>query len=387
MRTCEVCGTEDYVRLHTQEFFVPGENRPFHYLVSACRACGFLLADDIPSQQEYERYYNLNSKYTYDKGAPPVGIKTLHLEAFRFVAEYLAQERATVAPESIRILDIGCSTGHLLHLFQENGYPDVLGIEPAPECSSLARDLYGIRVISSPLSGFVSSCRFDIIIMSGVLEHVRDLSSTLSRVSSLLADGGLLVTIVPDAERFSLEPKEPFHEFSLEHINYFTQASMTNLMGKFGITGRQSKSMPVDFYDSSALAAIWEKTGEVGLIRNDASGLGKMREYIAASTRRMEKLNTLIDDLVMTQEDVVVWGAGSLTGRLLACTNLGKANIRMVVDSNKGLQGKKLNGFGILSPEVLEDNPLTVFISTYIYGNEIRLALEKCRHRGRIILP
>ncbi|MDA8078186.1 MAG: class I SAM-dependent methyltransferase [Nitrospiraceae bacterium] len=387
MRICEVCGAGDHERMHTQKFFIAGEVRPFHYDVSACRTCGFLFADEVPSQEEYERYYNLNSRYAYDRGDIPEGIKDLHRDIFRFVDGYLTRNRAQNSPASFRILDIGCSTGHLLHVLDENGYHNVLGIEPASECSSLAKDLYGIRVISSPLSGFVSSTPFDLVIMSGVLEHMRDLFGTLSLVSSLMAEGGALLTIVPDAERFSPEPREPFHEFSLEHINYFTPTSLTNLMRKFGIGRRQTESFKVDLYDSHALAAIWEKTNGGGSMRKDESGPTLLREYILASSRRMETLHSLIDALVLSQEEVVIWGAGSLTGRLFASTNLGKAKIRMIVDRNRGLHGKTLNGISIVSPEILEGSIHTVFISSYVYGDEIRRALERCHHRGRVILP
>ena len=386
VRICEVCGSDDYERLHIQQFFVVGEDLPFHYTVSACRRCGFLLADDIPSQQEYERYYKNNLRYTYNRGDIPEGIRTLHRRAFRFIDEYLVGARKMVDPKSFSILDIGCSTGHFLHVLKQNGYPDVLGIEPAPECSSLAQDLYGIRVISSPLSGFASSSRFNLMIMSGVLEHLCDLAETLSTVSSLLEEGGTFFTLVPDAMGFSMMPKEPFHEFSPEHINFFTSSSIGNLMGKFGLIRKREESWDVDLYDSRALATIWEKSATTECIAKDREGPRKLKEYIAASEQRMGTVRAAIDALVESGEEIVVWGGGSLTGRLLASTRLREANIRAIVDSNEGLHGKTIGGIAIGSPEMLTGSATTVFVSSHVYGHEIALSLEKRRHRGRVIL-
>lgn len=81
-----------------------------------------------------------------------------------------------------------------------------------------------------------------------------------------------------------------------------------------------------------------------------------------------------------------MWGVGSLTARLLTTTNLGHANIAAFVDSNPGLQGKRILERPIEAPGWMRDKSLTVFVSSFVYGAEIRETLERdLRYAGRIV--
>jgi SAM-dependent methyltransferase len=388
MRSCEVCSSNSFEHLHTQKFYIVGEDQTFQYTVAACNDCGFIFAFDIPSQEQYERYYNLNTKYTYNQGDVPDGLKKLHHDSFRLIEHFLKKNMPQIRYGAIKIIDIGCSTGYLLHIFKEHGYSNILGLEPSQECCEIAKVRYGIKVIPQTLSQYRTDDTYDLIIMSGVLEHIHDLFDNLSWVSTLLGGNGFLFVMVPDAEHFSTNPREPFHEFSLEHINFFTQTSLSNLLGKYRLINEYAESIEIGFYDSYALATIWKKTDSQVPIEKDISGLLKIKQYIKISEEALKVLKEKIDELVRTQEEVAIWGVGSLTSRLLSNTNLGKANIMVFVDRNKDLQGKKINGIEIASPDLLLDQDLTVFISSYVYRDEIKKMLKEDLHyKGRIVLP
>lgn len=388
MRSCEICGSKSFEPLHAQKFFVAGEDQPFQYTVAACNDCGFIFAFDIPSQEQYERYYNLNTKYMYNQGDIPDGLKKLHHDSFRLIEHFLEKNMPQIRYDALKIIDIGCSTGYLLHIFKELGYKNVLGLEPSPECCAIANDRYSIRVIPQTLSQFRIDDTYAVIILSGVLEHIHDLSDNLSRVSTLLGDNGFLFVMVPDAEHFSITPREPFHEFSIEHINFFTQTSLSNLLGKYCLMNEYAESIEVGFYDSYALATMWKKTDRQVPIKKDTSGIMKIKQYIKVSEEALNILKEKIDELVRTQEAIAIWGVGSLTSRLLSNTDLGKTNIKIFVDRNKSLQGKKIKGIEIVSPDLLQGQDLTVFISSYVYREEIKKALkEELHYKGQIVLP
>jgi SAM-dependent methyltransferase len=388
MRSCEVCGSNSFEHLHTQKFFIAGEDQPFQYTVATCNDCGFIFAFDVPSQEQYERYYNLNTKYTYNQGDVPDGLKKLHHDSFRLIENFLKKNTPQIKYDALKIIDIGCSTGYLLQIFKEHEYRNILGLEPSLECCEIANDRYGIRVISQTLSQYRTDDTYDLILMSGVLEHIHDLSDNLSRVSTLLGENGFLFVMVPDAEHFSSNPREPFHEFSLEHINFFTQTSLSNLLGKYGLVKEYAESIEVSFYDSHALATIWKKADGQVTVQKDISGILKIKQYTQVSEEALKVLKGKIAELVKTQEEVAIWGVGSLTSRLLSNTNLEKANIKFFVDRNKGLQGRKMMGVEIVSPEMLFGKDLTVFISSYVYRDEIKKILKEDLHyKGRIVLP
>lgn len=286
-----------------------------------------------------------------------------------------------------RILDIGCATGYFLSLFKKNGYKKLLGIDPAPECSFTAKKLYQISVLPMTLSEYKTKEKYDLIILGSVIEHLNELENNISKASSLLKENGIIFISVPDGDNFGKIFREPFLEFSLEHINYFTRVSLKNLLAKYELENIMFDSLVVDLYGGYALNSLWKKTNKKSSIVFDQLGKKKVIAYIKKSASKLKMINEKIKKIVKSKEPVVVWGVGSLTSRLLATTLLKKANIKYFVDSNVRLQGKIINKLPIMSPEILKKDKVTVFVSTYIYGQEIKKTLlEKYNFKGKIIL-
>lgn len=387
-RKCEICSATDKEHLHTQHFVLPELDKPFEYDVVACNKCGFVFADNIPSQEAYDSYYKSSSKYEYNRKIPS-GLVKIYNDMFLAVEGFFDKNLLPKDKDNFKILDIGCSIGYFLNLFKEHGYKYLRGIEPAPGCGLIANDLYGIEVFPGVLSEFRANDKFDFVIMSGVLEHVSDLNKIIPEGSSLLKDNGIFMTVVPDAANFSSTPNAPFDEFSIEHINYFTNKSLSNLLMKHGFNNIFSRLVDADFYDSKALVSFFIRNAGKESLEVDHEGIVSVKNYISASDGKIEILNKRLGSLIESGEELAVWGVGSLTFRLLANSNLSKTNIRCFIDSNKVLHGKKICGIEVFSPDFFTDkkDDLTVLISSHSYWREIRDTLiNKYKFRGRIVL-
>lgn len=374
---CPLCGGACEL-LHRQHFVLPGDVGT-HYDVVACGACGFTFARDLPSAEEYEAYYRGNRKYTYEGSRDASAARfAVHQPTFDFLAPLL--------PRDSRILDVGCSTGELLALFQRAGYARVAGVDPSAECAEIARQLYGVDVRPAVISDLRADETYDAVLLANVLEHIPNLHEATARVAELVRDGGLLFVQVPDAEHFAVEVREPFLEFSIEHINYFTSASLANLVGEHGFVPIQVRH---DILLDKAvrwrvITAAWRRQRSEP--RRGFSDNSALRRYIAASNARLGELQRTIDALVASGERLIVWGAGSLTARLLATTTLGRANIVRFVDSNSAQHGKQLIGRPIAPPSSVTGETATVLVSSFVYGEEIRRTLEEdMRYSGRVI--
>ncbi len=381
MRHCEICGSNGLDPIYRQNFLFPGQAAPVHYDVVACRVCGFAFASDIPDQSSLNQFYETSEHHLHS--TLPPGLARVHGDFFSFVRQHVA-----LSPDS-RILDIGSGMGHFLQHFRRAGIRSLLGIEPSPAAARLADEFYGIEIQSATIDTFSPSRKFDLVTLCGVLEHIADLNACAARIAALLPEGGHVFIAVPDASTFGTSPPvEAFLEFALEHINFFSETSLDNLLGKTGLQRVASESQANDFYGNSYLLGLYRKSADIdSSIQRDENSARSIGAYVEHSRRRLQPTISRIDKLIETQEPVIVWGAGSLTSRLFCDTRLKDANIRLIVDKNKNLQGKKLLEFSIVPPESITEHPgATIFVASTSYADEITEALiEQYRWTGDIV--
>ena len=97
------------------------------------RRCGFGYADDLPEQSVFDTHYREMSKYEYEDQ----GGKEPEQDLGRF-QRLAAIVRETCPAAEAQIVDIGCATGQLLALLQQDGYGRLLGLDPSPACAAIA---------------------------------------------------------------------------------------------------------------------------------------------------------------------------------------------------------------------------------------------------------
>ena len=366
-RVCPVCSSPQKIFLYKQDFNNVTISLMGSYDVVTCVDCGFVYADQIPSQDEFNDYYEMMSKYEYGHKAGVVSPDHMDyfIKVIDFIAPYLSDENA-------RILDIGCSTGTLLSLFKAKGYANLLGVDPSLACVESTKKLHGIDATVNNISNFIIDEKFDVIILSAVLEHVVDLQSSMLKIWTLLKNQGWLFIAVPDAERFDLHISAPFQQFSIEHINYFSRYSIENLLSKFSfkiIDLQQRETRLGRTIEPDIFILSRKENKEKFTITKDGTSCLKIRNYITKCLKVEEKVKKIIREKLAHKDKIIVWGVGTHTLRLLGL-GLESAGILYFVDSNIRYVGKKLNGIEIKSPGDIEsDTP--ILISTYSYQEEI----------------
>jgi SAM-dependent methyltransferase len=426
-RPCPVCAGVERRVLHRQRF----QDGPLGdgYDVVVCNACGAGFADGIPAQDKLDRYYAEQSKYTYDhtEGAEsPYDIKRFEIIADQ-VIPFLPSHDA-------RILDIGCATGGLLSVFKQRGFSNVLGIDPSPVCAEAARRLHGVKVRVATLAQLAGwHERFDLVLMVGVLEHLREVQPAVRAVVARLNPGGLFYGAVPDVEGLAACHNAPYQQFSVEHVNFFSGQSLGRLMAVCGLTPRQTWRQMVEWREGitePVLSGIYSLTpsGEVPssiplrqgfggqesqvprirpsptadpqigssvppsdapslLLQIDHTTEHALERYLVQCRAGDEKLLSVIEGLVRSQEPILVWGGGTLTRRLLATSRLAEANIVGFVDSNPGIQGHRLAGRDIYSPIQIAGRNEAIMICSKAFEREIvRMIREEFRLPNQVIL-
>ena len=372
-RRCAVCDAQAPIPLFHQTFeAVAGVSVLAGYDVVACERCGFAYADGIPDQDDFNRYYREASKYEYhqrDGQESPYDSARMDVIA-DFVAPLVPRQDAA-------IIDIGCASGRLLYLLRRRGFGDVTGLDPSPGCAAAAARLYDVQVLQGNFGQFpVFDRLFDVAILVGVLEHVRDLDTAMRQVASILSDDGVVYVEVPDVLEFSRWPNAPFQDFSVEHITYFfSPRSLSNLFSRYGfvsIASEQNSRQQAYRTVMSNVSAAFQKRPGAGsaAVRDDESQLA-LERYIKQCTAEEESIRSQIDRIVDSRRSVIVWGVGTNATRLLATTRLADANIAYFVDSNSKYQGKQLAGRRVEPPQALKADNDPILILSRVFQQEI----------------
>lgn len=151
---------------------------------------------------------------------------------------------ALVPAGSRRILDLGCSTGHLGASLLSPGR-EVVGVELEPRLAAEARtrlptvveaDLEGLP--TGPLPAELAE-PFDCVIAADVLEHLRDPWSVVAWAAERLQPGGSLIVSLPNVRHLRTFwlllvrrrwAYEPVGIFDRTHLRWFARSNLPELL-------------------------------------------------------------------------------------------------------------------------------------------------------------
>jgi 2-polyprenyl-3-methyl-5-hydroxy-6-metoxy-1,4-benzoquinol methylase len=364
-RLCPVCFSSQKDVLFEQKFYANSLTLMNGYKVVVCDDCGFCFADEIPTQAEFDRYYEQMSKYEYDRYENhPSGDQMKHYaQIVDFIEPHLTDKK-------VSILDLGCSTGGLLSIFKQRGFSNLLGIDPSPACVNSVQRLFGIDSRVNNFSGLTDAKKYDLVILSEVLEHIVDLKEILAKIRNLLSDKGYLFIEVPDSGRWEAQISAPFQQFSVEHINYFSQGSLDHLLLKNGFqaTTRQEADYVSEKINEPVIMLLAAKSSATASLKKDTPQT--VRKYVAKCHENDRTLKMILSEKLSGVDRLIVWGVGTHTLRLLE-HGLDIAKITYFVDSNPRYTGKTINGLEIKAPEDIREPDMPILVSTFLYQDEI----------------
>ena len=259
-----------------------------------------------------------------------------------------------------RILEIGSGRGEYLDLFHEAGANTLYGLENSLDgYKYIRRKKYNVH------RGFLDDNfvnpwdhDFDAVVCFNFLEHWPDLRSGLSNLNSLLSSDGIGLIEVPNFD-YILRNKI-YSEFTIDHIYYFTEISLRNVLQGVGFEVINIESIWKDYI----LSALVRRRRKI-----DALALKEKKEMQTAEiTRFLENYHGTL----------VVWGAGHQALSILAMIGAEKF-ISYVVDSAPFKQGKycPVTGLKIFSPGHLDiECPRGVIVMGAGYSAEIAKIIQ-----------
>lgn len=213
--TCKVCSSNHYKKIwEIKNIWKEYKD------VYQCDECSLYFIDS-PTDEEinslYKNEYHNNIKNKLFETAKSKMRYARSLSQFNFIKQ-------TIDLKNKDICEIGAFDGLLLSLFKKNNN-NVFGYELNDDARVYAKKKYDIDLKENFLE---SKSKYDIIILSHVIEHFREPKEILIKIKSMLKDNGFIYIEVPNSPM----PNECSYNMLMRYLNteHIVNFNMDNLI-------------------------------------------------------------------------------------------------------------------------------------------------------------
>ena len=245
------------IYLETTDHLVSKEKFRLEYLTET----DMLVTQPIP--ENLYNYYESNNYISHTDEA-----KTLLEKVYQTVKKIALKRKLELINKydntSKTILDIGCGTGEFLITARKNNW-NTVGVEINDEArnKSSKKNITTYKFIEE-----VKSSQFNIITLWHVLEHLKDLNGTITKISSLLDTEGNLIIAVPNYKSYDANYyKEYWAAYDTpRHLWHFSQRSISTIFENHNLKVVRTLPMYFDSYYVSLLSEKY-KTGKSNYLK------------------------------------------------------------------------------------------------------------------------
>lgn len=290
-RACDLCGSDDHALLYTRTDPVTRGD----YNLVECSSCGMAFVNPMPVEGSIPSLYPAD----YLKDKPDMS------------ALYERMMRLLPREASGRLLDVGCGSGEFITYAQRYGWT-VEGVDLIPWGTSQQVPIHVGDFVSMDLR----EGDYDVITAWALLEHLRQPSRFIEKVSRLLKKSGRFVFVVPNIAAPGM--KRSCTEDIPRHLHLFTPGAVTAYLERYGMvplaiyhTAMIYTSYPFGLVRYALLRIRHRETRcsryenrSVALLRNRQIK-GNAREWISEVFRTLTPSEILLDAIDLATGVVV----------------------------------------------------------------------------------
>jgi 2-polyprenyl-3-methyl-5-hydroxy-6-metoxy-1,4-benzoquinol methylase len=248
-----------------------------HMSVVRCGVCDLVYVNPTFDEDHYQRVY---ASTEYQEIVRDLGISSHEYRVGRFGVErvgIMAMHLRSRDGQPVRYLDVGCSTGFVVEAARDRGW-NATGIDLNPSAIEFGR-CRGLDLRPAALedAGF-DPASFDAISLFDVLEHLLAPVRTLRACIDLLAPDGILFLYVPNYDSASrlLMGSEAHFIWPTHHLNYYTPATIRDLMSRNGVTTEFVATEGLDIQDY-----IWYRREVLNKPSDDLAEVADTLQFLA----------------------------------------------------------------------------------------------------------
>jgi len=238
LQECVACGDGKikYWRQKNFQYTQNAKHKEFH--IYRCESCGTGFLNQPPAMQWLQSIY----QYSGQALTQAITLEDVLDRETRFPNCKVDAERMSYQADWFNIsgfgraLDIGSGFGFYTQALRKSGYRTV-SINPGKYENEVFKNLNGDEPLAVMFEDYEPSGQFGVVMMSQVLEHLLEPDKAISKVSGLLASGGVLACAVPNYNSILVKllgTKDNACLWVPEHVNYFSEKGLTALMERNG---------------------------------------------------------------------------------------------------------------------------------------------------------
>ena len=223
---CCVCENED-----PKQFTLKYEKTNF--AVVRCNHCSLhFIPPHYRKKIIYTQYKNEEVTKAVRSGNNWVKIQR-HKLRFKFIQKYI---------KSGSLFDLGAGWGHFMLAGKELGY-EVSGIEISQQPYEYCVNDLKLPVEHIDFFEMDTAKQYDIITLWDVLEHIDKADTFVAKCAQHTKQNGYLFLQVPQIDSyFAKKHKDKWKMMGLDHVNYFSKKTITQLLEKHGYEVLEIKS-------------------------------------------------------------------------------------------------------------------------------------------------
>lgn len=241
-----------------------------------------------------------------------------HSHKLQFFLQTLIELRK--AKSELVVVDVGCGNGSQVTRYLGCVATRVVGLDLHEPCISYAEHKFGSDKVSFVVTKIEDlQERFDVAVLSDVLEHVEDPEQLLGHVVERLADDGILLISVPNGKgpfeaEAAFSKSKPFGALSLSLLDlcvavlnkFIFKGAWTRVAAPEDLPYNQD-SPHVQFFSEADITTLIERSGfRITSTRQLCFVAGPYSNYLLKPWKRLLRLNVWLGERIPARR-AVAW--------------------------------------------------------------------------------
>lgn len=367
--------------------------------INTCTKCGHIFnrlpSDEIEGLMKYynEEYGPLNLDSTDKIGDRPGSDSPFtfkrHSQLYSLISSYVDNES--------KVLDVGCAMGGFLDYLHKQGLKNLYGIDLIEGYVSYAKKKNDCNIkLGAAESIPFDDNLFDLLVLDQVIEHSVEPIKAFMEAKRVLVDGGLFCIGIPDALRYDeiyffdfywFIMREHIQHFDVEHLKLLAEMEGFELVS-FSKTETPMMSKKMILPNLNVLFRLTGEMSRLNITENCFKLKKEIEQYIAHDFEKLNKKREIINDLVVSQKPLYVWGIGREFLYLYEPAGLKNCNIVGLIDANP----YKQKTFTVDSQRIMDSSILekatsnsALIISAFAHVDQIKATVTEMGYDVQII--